>query len=69
MTGIRGVKLQTRRKLIWGWFRLFIGTAQVALAAASLTLLLRIGPRMATGLFFAAAMLAFTISRLVFRGQ
>lgn len=59
----------TRHKLIWGWLRLFLGDAQVSLAATGVVTLLTIGLHPVTWAFAMAATTATLISRLLYHGR
>ncbi len=58
-----------RHKLIWGWLRLFLGLAQMSLAAASFGLLITIGLHWITWAFIVGATAAAIVSRLLYHGQ
>lgn len=57
-----------RHKIIWGWLRLFLGCAQVLLAAGSVGALITIGLHPMTWAFGMAATTATIISRLLYHG-
>ena len=59
----------TRHKLIWGWLRLFLGFAQMALVAMSVGALTAVGLHWITYMFVGAATVAALLSRLLYRGK
>lgn len=58
----------SRHKILWGWLRLFLGSAQVLLAAGSVGAVITIGLHPVTWAFGMAATTATIISRLLYHG-
>ena len=59
----------TRHRFVWGWLRLFLGWAQMSLAAAGLGALLTAGNHPVTWAFVIGATVATVISRLLYHGR
>jgi hypothetical protein len=59
----------TRHRLIWGWLRLVLGFAQMALVALSVGALLAVGLHWITYVFVGAATAAALLSRLLYQGK
>lgn len=60
---------ELRRKLVWGWLRLFLGFAQMSLAAAALGALIAVGLRAVTLWFAIGATAATLLSRLLYHDR
>ena len=63
------VDITIKRKLVWGWLRLFLGLAQMLLASAGLGLLLTVGLHPITYLLVIAATAMALAGRLLYRGR
>jgi hypothetical protein len=63
------MNLDSERKLVWGWFRLLLGLAQMGLAAAGFVLLIMVGVQIVTVLFLLGATAATIASRLLYAGR
>jgi hypothetical protein len=57
----------TRRKFVWGGLRLFLGITQMTLALVGLGLMLMVGFRPVTWIFFAAAKIVTITSLLIYK--
>ncbi len=58
-----------RHKLIWGWLRLFLGFAQMSLAALSFGVLIIAGLRPVTWILVVLTMLTTLLSRFLYHGR
>jgi hypothetical protein len=59
----------TRHKLVWGWLRLFLASAQISLAAIAACTLVVVGMNAVTWALVIAATTATVISRLIYHGR
>ena len=60
---------QVRHKLVWGWLRLLLGTAQMMLSVMGVVALVRLGLHPTTLILVGCASTATLISRLLYRGK
>ena len=57
------------RRFVWGWLRLALGWAQMALAGAVVVALIAVGIRPVTWALVTGALAAVAASRIIYRGR
>jgi hypothetical protein len=59
----------TNQRILWGWLRLFLGIAQIALVGLSVGALISVGVKPITWVFVIGATALTVISRLIYKGR
>jgi hypothetical protein len=58
-----------KERILWGWLRLVLGFAQIALVGLSVGALISVGVKPITWIFVVGATALTLISRLIYRGR
>jgi hypothetical protein len=59
----------TKERILWGWLRLFLGFAQIALVGLSVGALFSVGVKPITWIFVIGATALTVVSRLIYKGR
>jgi hypothetical protein len=55
--------------IVWGWLRLALGVAQIALSIWAVVLIVKIGLQPKTGVVIGIGFIALAVSRWLYRGR